>query len=52
MKRLVAQAVTPAKAGIQNILKRLDSRFRRNDSHHAEFVVNPTAINKITGFPA
>ncbi len=24
-------AVTPAKAGVQNILKRLDSGFRRND---------------------
>jgi len=24
-------AVTPAKAGVQNILERLDSGFRRND---------------------
>jgi hypothetical protein len=27
----VSQAVTPAKAGVQNNLKRLDSGFHRND---------------------
>jgi hypothetical protein len=27
----VNQAVTPAKAGVQNLLKSLDSGFRRND---------------------
>jgi hypothetical protein len=28
----VANPVTPAKAGVQNVLKRLDSGFRRNDA--------------------
>ena len=27
----VAWIVTPAKAGVQNVLKKLDSGFRRND---------------------
>jgi hypothetical protein len=27
----VPEAVTPAKAGVQNFLKSLDSGFRRND---------------------
>jgi tyrosine-protein phosphatase YwqE len=27
-----AYSVTPAKAGVQNALKRLDSDFRRNDA--------------------
>jgi hypothetical protein len=27
-----AYSVTPAKAGVQNALKRLDSGFRRNDA--------------------
>jgi hypothetical protein len=29
--RLLKRAVTPAKAGVQNPFKRLDSCFRRND---------------------
>jgi hypothetical protein len=27
----IAASVTPAKAGVQNVLKSLDSGFRRND---------------------
>jgi hypothetical protein len=27
----ISRSVTPAKAGVQNILKELDSGFRRND---------------------
>jgi hypothetical protein len=38
LRKMVSQkAVTPAKAGVQrsrNILKRLDSGFRRNDEKH------------------
>jgi len=32
LKNRIAQTVTPAKAGIQKSLKKLDSRFRGNDS--------------------
>jgi hypothetical protein len=30
--RIPCEAVTPAEAGVQNALKRLDSGFRRNDA--------------------
>jgi len=30
----VSWVVTPAKAGVQNILKKLDSGFRRNDEFY------------------
>ena len=37
--------VTPAKAGVQNVLKRLDSGFRRNDAKR--FLQDPQGIFKL-----
>jgi len=49
----VSRTVTPAKAGVQNMLKILDSGFRRNDQSirnpsFCEFVIFSVRMNGTT----